>query len=156
MKILVRLLLSACCGLMIAPVWSLDPPASEPARPAPPPAATAPSSSEPAAPTNESADAPKAVSATTASATAAKPAPTVLEDKTLTQDEVKQILAQGYRPMNRDGQLYYCRRESELGSRFESLRCRTAEQAKDLTRNGRDMLDKLQRPSGCRANGAAC
>jgi hypothetical protein len=87
---------------------------------------------------------------------AAKPAPTVWEDKSLTKDEVKQLLAQGYRPLNRDGQIYYCKRETVLGSRFETLNCRTGEQAKARARDGQDMTSKLQRPSGCRAGAVSC
>jgi len=73
-------------------------------------------------------------------ALSAKPKPVVLEDRTLTQEEVKQLLAQGYQPLNRDGQIYYCRRETETGSRFAKLQCRTGEQAKQRARDGTDWL----------------
>src|SRR6202012_5058428 len=53
-----------------------------------------------------------------------------LEDKTLTNDEVKKLFAQGYKPTSRNGEVYYCRKEGTLGTRFETTTCRTAQQMK--------------------------
>jgi hypothetical protein len=151
-----HMLMGAFCAVAAMNLWALDPPAGSSSSPS----ATAPPSSTPA-PT-EPAAAAAATPATTAStsapttASSAKPNPVVLEDKTLTQEEVKQLLAQGYRPLNRDGQLYYCRRETELGSRFAKLHCRTGEQAKQRAEDGKDWLNKVQTPSGCRPNGPTC
>ena len=156
MNALVRMLMAAFCAVAAMNLWALDPPpgpSSSPSSAAAPPSAT-PSPTEPAAaaaatPTTTTPSAPTADSS-------AKPKPVVLEDKTLTEQEVKQLLAQGYRPLTRDGQLYYCRRETETGSRFANLQCRTGEQAKQRTQDGNDWLSKVQKPSGCRANGPAC
>jgi len=154
---LVRMLMAAFCAVAAMNLWALDPPpgpSSSPSSAAAPPSST-PAPTEPAA-------AAAATPATTASPSApaadssAKPKPVVLEDKTLTEQEVKQLLAQGYRPLTRDGQLYYCRRETETGSRFANLQCRTGEQAKQRTQDGNDWLSKVQKPGeGCRA-GPAC
>ncbi len=91
-----------------------------------------------------------------AAAAAAKPAIKVLEDKTLTNDEVRQLLAQNYRPLSRDGQIYYCRREQHLGSRFTSLTCRTADEMKEIARESKDMAAAKQKSSGCASQGPAC
>jgi curli biogenesis system outer membrane secretion channel CsgG len=90
--------------------------------------------------------------------TGAAPAPRhiVLEDKTLTNDEVRQLLAQHYKPVSRHGEIYYCRREEHLGSRFAAMTCRTAEQMKALTQQSKDMLATQQKTSGCTAQGPAC
>ena len=137
------MLIGAFCAVAAMNLWALDPPSSTPAptEPAAAAAATPATTASTSAPTT---------------ASSAKPNPVVLEDKTLTEQEVKQLLAQGYRPLNRDGQLYYCRRETELGSRLARLHCRTGEQAKQRTEDGRDWLNKVQAPSGCRPNGPAC
>jgi hypothetical protein len=75
----------------------------------------------------------------------------VLEDKTLTNDEVRALLAKGYKPVGRNGEVYYCRREAVTGSRFQKMSCRTAEQMKDLERASRDMLSTEQRMGGCQS-----
>ena len=164
MQTFVRVLLATCCAAVVLPAWPLDPPASAstPGTLPPAPAATTavPASSPPSAKPEPDAKATGASSATTTSAeastAAAKPTRIVLDDKTLTQSEVKQLLAQGYKPVSRGGEIYYCRRETQLGSRFANLNCRTGERAKERARNGQDMLSKQQRPSGCRANAPAC
>ena len=146
------MLMAAFCAVAALNAWALDPPAN-------------PASSSAAAASNTSASTEHAAAVTPATtvspsaptaASSAKPKPVVLEDKTLTQEEVKQLLAQGYRPLNRDGQLYYCRRETETGSRFANLQCRTGEQAKQRAQDGTDWLKNVQKPGSCRPNGPAC
>jgi hypothetical protein len=167
MKPLVRVL-ATCCAAIVMPAWSADPPANTagpatvPATAAPaaivaetPPATTTPAA-EPAGQVDNAATAAAHPGGPQTEAAAAKPSAPVWEDKTLTSNEVKQLLAQGYRPLNRDGQIYYCRRETVLGSHFETLNCRTGEQAKARARDGQDMTSKLQRSGGCRADGPSC
>lgn len=80
----------------------------------------------------------------------------MLEDKTLTNDEIKALFAQGYKPMSREGKVYYCRQETKTGSRFGTTTCRTAEQIKQLTQDSKDIVNSTQRTGGCRSNGAGC
>lgn len=90
----------------------------------------------------------KADPGTTAPA-AAKPERLVLEDKTLTNAEVSQILAQGYRPQKgRGDDVLYCRSEQPTGTRFPQKVCKTADQIKALTRDSKDMAARQQMPSG--------
>jgi hypothetical protein len=89
-------------------------------------------------------------------ATSAKPDRIVLEDKTLTNDEVRALFAQGYKPVGRDGRVYYCRREQQTGSRFATMTCKTAEEMKQLTQDSKDMLSNQQKVGGCRSLGAGC
>lgn len=79
-------------------------------------------------------------SATTSTSTT--PTKVVLNDKTLTEAQVKQLLARGYKPQSRGGDVLYCRREQQLGSHFETKICKSAAQimqdeldSKETTRN---------------------
>ncbi len=80
----------------------------------------------------------------------------MLEDKDLTNDEIKALFAQGYKPMSRDGKVYYCHQEMKTGSRFATTTCKTAEQIKQLTQDSKDLVNSSQRTGGCRANAAGC
>ena len=80
---------------------------------------------------------------------AAKPERLVLEDKTLTNAEVSQLLAQGYRPQKgRGDDVLYCRSEQPLGTRFAQKVCKTADQIKAQMRDSKDMAARQQMPSG--------
>ena len=79
-----------------------------------------------------------------------------LEDKTLTNDEVRKLFEQGYKPISRNGEVYYCRREAQLGTRFETTICRTADQMKQLEQESKDLATQKQRPGGCTTQGASC
>ena len=90
----------------------------------------------------------KADPGTTAPA-AAKPEKLVLDDKTLTNAEVSQMLAQGYRPQKgRGDDVLYCRSEQPTGTRFPQKVCKTADQIKALNRDSKDMAARQQMPSG--------
>jgi hypothetical protein len=86
----------------------------------------------------------------------AQPNRIVLEDKTLTNDEVKALFAQGYKPVGRNGEVYYCRREQQTGSRFATMTCKTADQMKQITQESKDLLSTKQKPSGCTMQGPSC
>jgi hypothetical protein len=79
-----------------------------------------------------------------------------LEDKTLTNDEVKALFAQGYKPTSRNGEVYYCRKEAQLGTRFEHMTCRTADQMKQIAQQSKDMAAEKQRMSTCSSQGGSC
>jgi len=141
MKRLVRFMpVLGACALVCA--CASDHPANTTAaaaRPVPPPAATPP--------------------ATAPGGTAAAPTKTnriVLEDKDLTNDEIRALFAQGYKPMSRDGKVYYCRQEMKTGSRFATRTCKTAEQMKQVTQDSKDLVNSTQRTGACRTNAAAC
>lgn len=83
--------------------------------------------------------------------TAPNPGRIVLEDKTLTNEEIRQIFAMGYKPVQRHGDVYYCRREVETGSRFDKETCRTGDELKRLTQASKDTVTELQGNGGCRS-----
>ena len=82
--------------------------------------------------------------------TAPAPGRVVLEDKTLTNEEVTQIFAMGYKPVARKGQVYYCRREVTTGSRFDKMTCRSGDEVKRIMQASKDTLTKFQGTGGCR------
>lgn len=81
--------------------------------------------------------------------------PVVLNDKTLTQSEVNQLIDQGYKPkQGRDGDILYCRSETTLGSRFSKKVCLTGVQIKTAMQDSKDQTAIMERNIG---NGAgAC
>jgi hypothetical protein len=80
---------------------------------------------------------------------AAKPERVVLNDKTLTNAEVSQMFAQGYRPQKgRGDDVLYCRSEQPTGTRFPKKICKTADQIKAQTRDSKDLAERQQMPSG--------
>jgi len=115
------------------------------ARESPPPAEAVGSQSNSNAATSSVTESAKHATATS------KLPRVVLVDKTLTNDEVRQLFARGYKPVARGGEVYYCRREQETGSRFETMSCRTADQLKQLMENSKDLLAEKQKSSGCRS-----
>lgn len=84
----------------------------------------------------------------------AKPAPIVLEDKTLTQAEVNRMLAQGYKPRKgRGDDVLYCRDEAAMGTHFTRTVCLTAQQIKQRTQDSREITEKLETNGGLKTNG---
>jgi hypothetical protein len=88
------------------------------------------------------------VKATTTDASAA-PLKTVLVDDTVTDTQLKQILAKGYRPTKQEPghEVAYCRRENLVGGRFDTRVCKTARQILEQEQRGRDTLEQMQRIS---------
>jgi hypothetical protein len=74
----------------------------------------------------------------------------VLVDDTVTDAQLKQILARGYKPDSqaRGNEVYYCRRERETGSRFEKKVCKTATRILQDELNGKDAAGLLEQTSG--------
>jgi hypothetical protein len=161
-------LLFVICTCAIAQAFAAPPASAEPEPPAAQAPAVANAASQPAATAQPSAadnaakpDTSDKASATQSSnasdATANAPAAsgamkTVLVDKTLTNAQVKQLLAKGYKPQGRGDEVYYCRREQELGSRFERKVCKTADQITRDELDSQEIAENAQKgmssPSG--------
>ena len=104
-------------------------------------------------PPANSADQDKSKTSTSEAAAPSKPTRIELEDKTLTNAEVKGLFNLGYKPVSRNGEVQYCRNETETGSRFATMTCRTADQMKQLVRDSKDMLAAQQKTGGSRQIG---
>jgi hypothetical protein len=98
-----------------------------------PPAAGPAAGTQPAAP----ASAPSSSSTSTA-ATAAKP------DNDVSPAVDKQLRSQGFKKEVRNNVVYYCRRETILGSHFEEKSCRTAERIATERTTSQDITTRAQ------------
>jgi len=74
----------------------------------------------------------------------------VLVDDTVTAQQLKQILAMGYKPESqaRGNEVFYCRRERPLGTRFETRICKTSGRILQDERQGKEMATRAQRVGG--------
>ena len=57
---------------------------------------------------------------------------------------IKRMRARGYKPVNRNGILVFCRGERELGTHFERTRCNTLDELKDAERTGQEYTNQIQ------------
>lgn len=131
------LLISLCVGVVSHAV-AAEPPAV-PSGQSPPTAAPA---SAPGSPPPSPSSAPVAAS-TTASNTTAKTDSPPQGDASASQAKI--LRAAGYKPEVRNGQTVYCRKETQLGSRFESKMCATAGEVERLTARSQESIEKVQR-----------
>ncbi len=107
-------------------------------------ACTAPQPKVAAAPTS-AAPAATDLQRTALANTAAAPAPGgALSPEAIMQARVKQ----GYRPVQKDGQTLYCRRESQTGTNFEKKICLTESQMEDNEKHAAMMQNDMNRPRG--------
>jgi hypothetical protein len=81
-----------------------------------------------------------------------RPGRKVLVDDTVTDAQLKRILNKGYKPESqaRGNEVYYCRSERELGSRFERKICRTAARILEEEQQGKEETTNLERTGGNR------
>ena len=126
------------CMLMLSVGLCTSVAAQEPQAPAPQPVAaeTPPSStpkSEPAKPAPPS-DA----------ATPAKTDKSEVVNIVVTDALIKKMRGRGYKPINRNGILVFCRSEGQLGSHFERTRCNTIDELKDAELTGREYTKQIQ------------
>jgi hypothetical protein len=143
------LVLVAACAAHPSARASDDPP--------PQPSAAAPAQSppvSPAGPASSSATATNGVAGGKADAhgIASKPGRKVLVDDTVTDEQLKQILAKGYTPQmqGHGNEVYYCRSEYELGSRFKTKTCRTAAKIMQDEALGKEATTNVERTGGDR------
>ena len=119
--------------------------AAAPVTPAP---AAAPAAASDAAQAARAPAAQPAASAVPAGA-AAPAAPSAAATSGISPAREKQLLAAGYRPEHgSDGETRYCRRETQLGSRFDRKICKTESQIAQQERDSKDFLAEKQQTSG--------
>jgi hypothetical protein len=158
--------LAACFLVLSAGVCSVAL-ADEPQSPAQTPAAEAPPAQTRAAQTPASqtpvaqmpaqaTPAPTTAASAPASTSDAKPvpgtpaAPAPKADKSevvntaATEAEIKQMRSRGYKPVNRNGTLVFCRDEGQIGTHFQRTHCSTLKQLKDAELSGQEYVNSLQ------------
>ena len=123
--------------------------AGEPQSPAQTPAAESPAAPAPAAQTSAASAPASASEAKQVPGAPAAPAPKADKSEAgngvPTEAEIKQMRGRGYKPVNRNGMLVFCRDEGELGSHFQRTRCNTLKELKDAELNGKEYVNSLQR-----------
>jgi len=74
----------------------------------------------------------------------------VLVDDTVTDAQLRQIRAKGYRPeaQARGNEVYYCRRERSLGTRFETKVCKTSRHILQDELQGKEVTARAERTDG--------
>jgi hypothetical protein len=100
--------------------------------PSVPDAGPAASIASPPTPAKAAAESPQANSS--------PPSPTVV----VTAAQDKKWRSQGYKPVVRNGETLYCRREPILGSHFATSACRTAASLEDAERSGQYYVEQNQ------------
>lgn len=59
--------------------------------------------------------------------------------------KIKQTGAYGYKPeTTKAGEVLYCKRETPIGTHFETKQCRTFEQLRDEALRGKEYLEQMQ------------
>jgi uncharacterized protein len=73
----------------------------------------------------------------------------VLVDDTVTEAQLKQILAKGYRPVTQvpGNEVSYCRGEQLSGQRFQTRVCKTARRILEDEQRSKDLIDSVNRIS---------
>jgi glucose/arabinose dehydrogenase len=61
-----------------------------------------------------------------------------------TEAQIKQMRGRGYKPVNRNGTLVFCRDEGEIGTHFQRTHCSTLKQLKDAELSGKEFVNSLQ------------
>jgi hypothetical protein len=112
--------------------------AEEPQAPPSPPA-----TSKPPAPSAPSSDAAKPTTAATATAPA-KPDTSEIVNIADTEALIKTMRARGYKPINRNGRLVFCRDEGQIGTHFQRTRCNTLDELKNAELTGKEYTKQIQ------------
>ena len=105
-----------------------------------PPSQAATSTSTATSTTSAATD--SATAKTTAPATANAPAAPA--GNALSDAEEKKLISSGYRIETKKGEKFYCRREAQMGTRFEHKVCSTAEQIKVRQQDDEDAVRRSQ------------
>ena len=155
--------LAACFLVVSAGVWSAaladeppspatQPPAAQaPAAPSPAtpsPATPSPATPSPATPSPAPSAPSSAADAKAAPGAPAAPAPKADKSEVVnlaaTEAEIKQMRGRGYKPVNRNGTLVFCRDEGEIGTHFRRTHCSTLKQLKDAELSGKEYVNSIQ------------
>jgi hypothetical protein len=120
--------------------------ADEPQSPAAQPAAAAqsPAPGAPAAAGEANAAATAKPAAAASAVTPAKVDKSEVVNVAATEAEIKKMRGRGYKPVNRNGTLVFCRDEGELGTHLARSRCSTLDQLKQAELSGKEFTNQIQ------------
>jgi hypothetical protein len=147
----INMKLAACFLLVSAGVWSAapadePPPAAQPPAqaPAPPSAATQTTAAQTTAPSAPSSAADAKAAPGTPAAPPAKADKSEVVNVAATEAEIKRMRGRGYKPVNRNGTLVFCRDEGEIGTHFQRTHCSTLDQLKQAELSGKEYVNSIQ------------
>jgi len=118
-----KFLIASLCIGVFSQAFAVDPPSASAATPA-----AVPASSTAAVPPEDAAAAEQAKADADAKAKAID----------------KRLRAMGYKPMNTNGTMRYCKSEQTLGSRFERQVCGTPEELDFAEQQGKETVRQIQ------------
>ena len=147
MRVTAGLLAALCAGVLCQQALGDEP--SAPSQPSAPAAATSTAEQGAVPPAGEKSaaaapTAPQNAAPSTPASTSVKPGITVVGTKPELTPEDKEIIARGYKLEMRRGEKYFCRREQQIGSRFETKSCNTAESIEAQRLNGQEAMRTIQ------------
>lgn len=58
--------------------------------------------------------------------------------------QIQQMRGRGYKPVNRNGTLVFCRDEAEIGTHFQRTHCSTLEQLEQAQLSGKEYVNSIQ------------
>jgi hypothetical protein len=106
---------------------------------------------QPTAATVAATPAPAAVTAASAESVPVTMDPPAVEKtpeqlkKEAAEAKIKQYGVNGYKPeTTKAGDILYCKRETAVGTRFETKQCRTFDQLRDEALRGKEYLEQMQ------------
>ena len=91
--------------------------------------------------------APTSAAKTAAAMTAATPAKKDTSEKVNVADTealIKRMRGRGYKPINRNGILVFCREEGQIGTHFPQTRCNTLDELKNAELTGQEYVKHIQ------------
>jgi hypothetical protein len=113
---------------------------------------------EPAVPADQVQPAPAAAATPAASSAPVAPAASVKAEAASNSDvtpaQMKAFRQAGYKPEVRNGQTLFCRKEAQLGTRFESKTCGTAADIARSTANSQELAERIQTKAFVKAPGS--
>ena len=62
----------------------------------------------------------------------------------VTEAQIKQMRGRGFKPLNRNGTLVFCRDEAEIGTHLTRSRCSTLDQLKQAELSGKEYVNSIQ------------
>lgn len=160
MEAVARVLFALCAGVVAdasAAGQNLSDSDEPPAAVAAPQAVAQPAPVAPPGAGGKAASGAQGVAPSSASADghaiADKPRRKILVDDTVNDAQLKQILAKGYRAESqaRGNEVYYCRSDHELGTRFAEKVCKTARRILQDELQGKSATTTIEQTTGNRA-----
>jgi hypothetical protein len=79
---------------------------------------------------------------------APKTSKVVLIDNNINDEDLKQILAKGYKPQGKGDKVLYCRSEMQVGTRFATKTCRTSSQILSDEARSKETTTVFQKDTG--------